>query len=182
MTGQTVLHYRIGELLGAGAMGEVYRATDLKLNRDVALKFLPSSFYYDTGRRARFLREAQAASALRSPNIAHIYDIGESDDSVFIVMELVDGESLAARIRRGPLSVRDAVDFAAQIADALDEAAGRGIVHRDIKSSNVMVTGRGLVKVLDFGLAKVIHPDDSDGAMMAPTLMLPCLLYTSRCV
>lgn len=178
MTGQTVLHYRIGELLGAGAMGEVYRATDLKLNRDVALKFLPSSFHYDTARRARFLREAQAASALRSPNIAHIYDIGEGDESVFIVMELVEGESLADRIRRGPLSVRDAVDYAAQIADALDEAASRGIVHRDIKSSNVMVTGRGLVKVLDFGLAKVIMPEDSDGGVMAPTLQLPALETT----
>lgn len=178
MTGQTVLHYKIGNLLGAGAMGEVYRATDTKLNRDVALKFLPSSYHYDAGRRARFLREAQAASALRSPNIAHIYDIGEGDDTFFIVMELVDGESLSARIRRGPLPVRDAVDFAAQIADALDEAAGRGIVHRDIKSSNVMVTHRGLVKVLDFGLAKVMTADENGGGAMAPTLMLPALETT----
>jgi len=178
MTGQTVLHYKIGNRLGAGAMGEVYRATDTKLNRDVAVKFLPSSFHYDMGRRARFLREAQAASALRSPNIAHIYDIGEADDAFFIVMELVDGEALSERIRRGPLPVRDAVDFAAQIADALDEAAGRCIVHRDIKSSNVMVTPRGLVKVLDFGLAKVIAPDDSGGGAMAPTLLLPALETT----
>lgn len=172
MTGSTVLHYRVGELLGAGAMGEVYRATDMKLGRDVALKFLPSSYHYDEGRRARFLREAQAASTLRSPNIAQIYDIGEGDESIFIVMELVDGESLDRRLARGPLSVRDAVDISAQIADALDEASQRGIVHRDIKSSNVMVTGRGLVKVLDFGLAKVQKPEDS-GEVLAPTLVLP---------
>jgi non-specific serine/threonine protein kinase len=156
MIGRTILHYRVGEQLGAGGMGEVYRAEDTRLGRLVALKFLPASYQYDTDRRERFYREARAASALQSPNIAAIYDIGEHEGSSFIVMEYVQGELLSRRIQTGPLSISDSLDIAMQIADALDEAHSIGIVHRDIKSSNVMVTDRGLVKVLDFGLAKVI--------------------------
>lgn len=174
MTGREVQHYRVGALLGGGGMGEVYRAEDTRLGREVALKFLPASFRYDPDRRERFLREARAASALRSPNIASIYDIGEDAESVFIVMELVDGELLADRIKRGPIAVAEAVEIALQMADALDEAGEKGIVHRDIKSSNVMVTERGLVKILDFGLAKIIERGGgAETDEHAPTLALP---------
>jgi non-specific serine/threonine protein kinase len=154
MTGRNVLHYKIGEQLGGGGMGEVYRAEDTKLGREVALKFLPASYQYDPDRRERFLREARAASALRSPNTAAIYDIGEHDGSSFIVMEFVEGVVLSTMLTRGPLPVFDAINIAMQVADALDEAHSLGIVHRDIKSANLIVTERGLVKVLDFGLAK----------------------------
>ncbi|MEK6323680.1 MAG: FlgO family outer membrane protein [Acidobacteriota bacterium] len=155
MTGTNVLHYRIGERLGAGGMGEVYRAQDTKLGRDVALKFLPASYQYDPDRRERFFKEARAASALRSPYTAAIYDLGEYEGSSFIVMEFVAGETLSSKIRHGPIAVVHAIDIAMQVADALDEAHSMGIVHRDIKSANLMITERGLVKVLDFGLAKV---------------------------
>lgn len=176
MIGKEIQHYRIGAKLGSGGMGEVYRAEDTRLGREVALKFLPASFRYDPDRRERFLREARAASALRSPNIASIYDIGEDADSVFIVMELVEGELLAERIRRGPVGVADTIEIALQLADALDEAGAKGIVHRDIKSSNIIVTERGLVKILDFGLAKIIERHSDSGDLTdehAPTLALP---------
>lgn len=137
-------------------MGEVYRADDLRLGRPVALKFLPQSLKSDGESRARLLNEARAASMLRSPNIAVTYDIGESDGADFIAMEYVDGESLAARLIAGPLPIREAVQAGIQIADALDEAHSRGIIHRDIKSANLMPTARGLIKVLDFGLAKIV--------------------------
>jgi non-specific serine/threonine protein kinase len=174
MTGRTVHHYRVEERLGGGGMGEVFRAEDTRLGRYVALKFLPASFQYDLDRRARFFREARAASALRSPNIAAIYDIGELDDSAYIVMEYVEGQLLSQKVAAGPLPVCDALDVAMQIADALDEAHSLGIVHRDIKSSNVMITERGLVKVLDFGLAKVIRVGErkGDGDSSEPTVRL----------
>jgi serine/threonine protein kinase/Tfp pilus assembly protein PilF len=158
MTGKIVLHYKIANRLGAGGMGEVYRAEDTRLGRQVALKFLPASYQYDPDRRARFFKEARAASALRSPYVAAIYDIGEHEGAAFIAMEFVEGELLSAKLERGPLPIVDAVDIAMQVADALDEAHGLGIVHRDIKSANIMLTGRGLAKVLDFGLAKVSGP------------------------
>ena len=154
MIGTTIQHYRIGERIGAGGMGEVYRGEDTRLGRPVALKFLPPSLKSDPESRARLLNEARAASMLRSPNIAVTYDIGEDAGNDFIVMEFVDGELLSARVAAGPLPVIEAVDVGVQVADALDEAHGRGIIHRDIKSANLMRTSRGLVKVLDFGLAK----------------------------
>jgi serine/threonine protein kinase/Tfp pilus assembly protein PilF len=160
VTGTTVQHYRIGDRLGAGGMGEVYRAEDLRLGRPVALKFLPQGLKSDPESRARLLNEARAASLLRSPNIAVTYDIGEDSGSDFIVMEFVDGELLSSRVAKGPLPVREAVEVGMQVADALDEAHSRGIVHRDIKSANLMRTERGLVKVLDFGLAKFM-PESS---------------------
>lgn len=156
MIGTTVQHYKIQQRLGAGGMGEVYRADDLRLGRPVALKFLPPTLKADPESRARLLNEARAASMLRSPNIAVTYDIGESDGADFIVMEYVDGELLSKRLTAGPLPLREAVETGIQIADALDEAHSRGIVHRDIKSANVMRTARGLVKILDFGLAKIL--------------------------
>src|SRR5512138_2018161 len=130
---EMISHYRIIRKLGAGGMGEVFLAEDSRLGREVALKFLPASYQYDPDRRERFFREARAASALRSPYIAAIYDIGEQDDTMFLVLEYVEGELLAARIERGPFAARDVVDIAAQIAEALDDAHGLGIVHRDIK-------------------------------------------------
>ena len=156
MVGSTVQHYRITDRLGAGGMGEVYRADDLRLGRSVALKFLPASLKSDPESRARLLNEARAASMLRSPNIAVTYDIGENDGTDFIVMEYVEGELLSHRLSQGPLPVSEAVQAGIQIADALDEAHSRGIIHRDIKSANLMRTERGLVKVLDFGLAKIL--------------------------
>ncbi|HKY04120.1 MAG TPA: protein kinase, partial [Blastocatellia bacterium] len=159
MTGNIVLHYKIGERLGAGGMGEVYLAEDTRLGRQVALKFLPASYQYDPDRRERFFREARAASALRSPNIAAIFDIGEHEGSSFIVMEYVTGETISRKLERGPFAVCEAIDIAKQVADALDEAHGLGIIHRDIKSSNLIVTERGLVKVLDFGLVKFLPVD-----------------------
>ncbi len=156
MIGTTVQHYRIGERLGAGGMGEVYRGEDTRLGRPVALKFLPPSLKSDPESRARLLNEARAASMLRSPNIAVTYDIGEEAGTDFIVMEYVDGELLSARLAAGPLPAAEVVDVGVQVADALDEAHARGIIHRDIKSANLIRTARGLVKVLDFGLAKFV--------------------------
>jgi serine/threonine protein kinase/tetratricopeptide (TPR) repeat protein len=137
-------------------MGEVYRGEDTRLGRSVALKFLPPSLKSDPESRARLLNEARAASMLRSPNIAVTYDIGEEAGADFIVMEYVDGELLSSRVAKGPLPPREVVDIGLQVADALDEAHARGIVHRDIKSGNLMRTERGLIKVLDFGLAKFL--------------------------
>jgi len=152
---ETISHYRIIRELGAGGMGQVYLAEDTRLGRLVALKFLPASFQYDPERRTRFLAEARATSSLRSPHIAAIYDIGEHEGTMFLVMEYVEGEVLSARLKRGPLAVREVIDIAAQIADALAEAHAIGIVHCDVKSSNLIVNERGFAKMLDFGLAKI---------------------------
>jgi serine/threonine protein kinase/Tfp pilus assembly protein PilF len=157
--GQTLGHYRITARLGGGGMGEVYRAEDTRLGRDVAIKVLPLAAQDDPERRSRFMTEARAASALRSPHIATIYDIGEEDGVVYLAMEYVDGETLSARVARGPLVPAEGLDIASQVADALTEAHERGIVHRDIKSANVMITSRGVAKVLDFGLAKFVSAD-----------------------
>ena len=161
--GSTVQHYRIGERLGAGGMGEVYRAEDVRLGRPVALKFLPAELKADPESRARLLNEARAASLLRSPNIAVTYDIGEDSGADFIVMEYVEGELLSSRVKKGPLAVREVIEIGLQVTDALEEAHSRGIVHRDVKSANLMRTERGLVKVLDFGLAKFVKPDGAEG-------------------
>jgi serine/threonine protein kinase len=186
---ETISYYRILNKLGEGGMGEVYLAEDTRLGRQIALKFLPDSFAYDPERRSRFLREARAASALRSPNVAAIYDIGEHDGSQFIAMEYVEGDLLAHKIERHPLPVNEAVDIAWQVADALDEAHHLGIIHRDIKCSNLIVTSRGLVKVLDFGLAKLINHQynetaDDDrtlrfGQETTPGMILGTLSYMS---
>ncbi len=165
LIGRTVQHYRIEQRLGAGGMGEVYRAEDIRLGRQVALKFLPAGLKTDPESRARLLTEARAASLLRSPNIAVTYDIGEHAGADFIVMEYVEGELLSKRAAEGPLPIREAIEVGLQVADALDEAHARGIVHRDIKSANLIRTSRGLVKVLDFGLAKFVHDSAADAAL-----------------
>ena len=148
--------YEITAPLGAGGMGEVYRAEDVRLGRPVALKLLPTALKADPDSRARLLNEARAASVLRSPNIAVTYDIGEHAGADYIVMEYVEGRLLSEEASAGPLPIRDVIDVGVQVADALDEAHVRGIIHRDIKSANLIRTERGLVKVLDFGLAKFV--------------------------
>ena len=157
--GSIVQHYEIGQRLGGGGMGEVFRARDTRLGRPVALKFISPDHDRDPDRRARLLKEAQAASLLRSPAVATTYDIGEDDGTLFIVMELVEGEALADRLGRGPLSIRQTVSMTLQIADALDEAHGLGIIHRDIKSANLVLDTHGRVKSLDFWLAKFAGPE-----------------------
>ncbi|NIO29826.1 MAG: protein kinase [Candidatus Latescibacteria bacterium] len=156
MIGRTVSHYKILEKLGQGGMGDVYRARDTALDRDVALKFLPSDLTRDPAAKARFIREAQAASALDHPNVSTIHEIDETEDGqLFIAMSCYEGESLRERISRGPLPLIDAVNIAVQTAQGLSAAHQKDIVHRDIKTANVFLTSSGLVKILDFGLAKL---------------------------
>ncbi len=158
VAGTQLLHYKVIERLGGGGMGEVFLAEDTRLGRQVALKFLTSDDAGDAEARARLVREAQAASVLRSPHVAVTYDLVEHGSDLFIAMEYVEGELLSDRVAKGPLPVPEALEIGMQIADALEEAHGHGIVHRDIKSANVMLTRRQLVKVLDFGLAKFLRP------------------------
>ena len=156
-TGTRLGPYEIQSKLGAGGMGEVYRARDTRLDRDVAIKILPAFVVGDLERRARFVREARAASRLNHPNTVTIYDIGELDGRIFIAMEYVDGQTLDAVIPGGGLPQRELVKYAIQLADALAKAHSAGIIHRDLKPGNIMVTRDGFVKVLDFGLAKLIE-------------------------
>ncbi len=156
--GTQISHYRVLAQLGSGGMGAVWLAEDVRLQRKVAVKVLLAKVAEDPVARERFAREARAASALSHPNIAHLYEIGEENGVVFLVMEYVEGESLQQRVKDHPLPVCDILTFGTQMADALDDAHGKGIIHRDIKPSNIMITPRGHAKILDFGLAKVLPP------------------------
>jgi len=151
--------YEILAAIGAGGMGEVYRARDAKLGRDVALKVLPDAFARDAERMARFQREAKVLASLNHPNIASIYGLEDSGSTHALVMELVEGPTLADRIRTGPIPISEALPIAKQMCEALEYAHERGIVHRDLKPANVKVTDDDAVKVLDFGLAKAIEGD-----------------------
>jgi serine/threonine-protein kinase len=156
MTNQTILHYEIIEKLGSGGMGEVYKARDIKLDRLVALKFLPAHLSADPHARRRFIQEAKATSALDHPNICTIYEIEEtSEGQTFIVMAYCEGETLSDKIERGPLKIATAVDIAIQIAQGLAKAHTSGIIHRDIKPANIIISPEGIVKIVDFGLAKL---------------------------
>jgi serine/threonine protein kinase len=153
-------------------MGEVYKARDTRLNRDVALKVLPTSFAADKERLTRFTLEAQSAGALNHPNILTVYDIGEHDGAPYMIAELLEGQSLRERLRAGKVSVSKAIDYARQLAAGLAAAHAKGITHRDIKPENIFITKDGRAKILDFGLAKVIGPaNPNDGATrtVAPT-------------
>jgi serine/threonine protein kinase len=154
--------YDIQSAIGAGGMGEVYRARDARLNRDVAIKILPASFSKDTDRLQRFSQEARAAAALSHPNILSIYDIGDDNGAPYVVSELLEGETLRDRLRNGPIPSRKAIDYARQIASGLAAAHEKGIVHRDLKPENLFLTNDGRVKILDFGLAKLTRPEAGD--------------------
>jgi serine/threonine protein kinase len=162
MVGKVLAQYRITEKLGEGGMGIVWKARDTHLDRFVAIKILPPEKVSDPERKRRFVQEAKTASALNHPNIIHIYDIAESDGAPFIAMEYVLGKTLGELIGRKGLRVNDVLHYAVQIAGALDKAHSAGIIHRDLKPSNLMVTSDGLVKVLDFGLAKLTEPTQGD--------------------
>ena len=153
--------YELSSRIGAGGMGEVYRATDTKLKRDVAVKVLPEALASHAERLGRLRREAQLLASLNHPNIAQIYGIEESDGSTALVMELVEGATLADRIAQGPIPVDEAVSIARQIALAMEAAHEQSIIHRDLKPANVKVRSDGTVKVLDFGLAKALEPSPS---------------------
>ncbi len=158
-------HYRILGKLGAGGMGEVYRARDEQLDRDVAVKVLPSSSFDDPTARARLVREAKAAAALNHPNICTVHEVGEADGQAYIAMELVEGQTLSAMLIAGPLPAEQVVHYGRQLAAALTHAHERGVVHRDLKSNNVIVTPDRRVKVLDFGLAKRAVDSDMTAAI-----------------
>jgi serine/threonine-protein kinase len=170
MIGTTLAHFKVTGKLGEGGMGEVYRAEDTKLGREVAIKVLPEAFTQDPERLARFEREAQLLASLNHPNIGAIYGLEEADDKRFLVLELIDGDTLQELIRKG-VPLERSLEMAAQVAGALEEAHEQGIVHRDLKPANVKVTPNGTVKVLDFGLAKAWAPDPGDPRISAsPTL------------
>jgi Tol biopolymer transport system component len=180
--GTVIGSYEVRDLLGAGGMGEVYRAHDSRLGRDVALKLVPASFVTNPDRLQRFEQEARATASLSHPNITAIYDIGTYFGQPFVVSELLEGETLRAAVASGPLSVRTAVSYAQQIAHGLAAAHRKGIIHRDLKPENLFITRQGLVKILDFGLAKLTMPaglSEVDNETTAPGVILGTIEYLS---
>src|SRR6187455_2036065 len=173
MIGTRLAHYEITSHLGSGGMGEVYQASDTRLGRSVAIKVLPEAFSRDSETIARFQREARVLASLNHPNVAAVYGFEEVNGRHFLVMELVPGETLEERIRRGAIPLAEALPIAKQIAEALEEAHDAGIVHRDLKPANVKITADDKVKVLDFGLAKTGPPEPSDiSQSLSPTIAL----------
>jgi len=168
--GSRLGHYDVTALIGEGGMGQVYQATDTKHNRQVALKILPEAFASDPDRLARFQREAHVLASLNHPNIAAIYGLEEADDARPLVLELVEGPTLADRIAQGPIPVDEALPIAKQIAEALEAAHEAGVIHRDLKPANIKVKDDGTVKVLDFGLAKALDPTPVGDPSQSPTL------------
>src|SRR5262245_26386542 len=180
-SGTRVGPYEILSAIGAGGMGEVYRATDINLGREVAIKVLPVAFAQDPERVARFEREAKILASLNHPNIAQIYGLEKSQATYALVMELVEGEDLSRRIARGPIPLDEALPIAKQIAEALEAAHEQGIIHRDLKPANIKVRPDGTVKVLDFGLAKLAETTAGSHAgpaalSMSPTITSPALV------
>jgi eukaryotic-like serine/threonine-protein kinase len=178
LAGRVLSHYRLDERLGAGGMGTLYRATDLKLGRAVAIKFLARHLVSDETAKARFVREARAASALDHPNIANVYEIGEEDGELFIAMALYEGETLKQRLEKGRLGVEEALDVLRQVSLGLEAAHRAGIVHRDIKPANILITNTGIVKILDFGLAKLVSDSQAQTMTQAGQAM-GTVLYMS---
>jgi len=173
MLGQTIAHYRVTGKLGEGGMGEVYRATDTRLGRDVAIKVLPTSFAANAQSMARFEREAQVLASLNHPGIASVFGLEESSGIRGLVMELVEGPTLADRLCQGPIQLEEALHIAKQMAEALEYAHEHGVIHRDLKPANVKVTSDGTVKLLDFGLAKAMEGDSTAADISSsPTISL----------
>src|SRR5215510_13047545 len=169
--GQQLGSYEITALLGKGGMGEVYRARDTKLKRDVAIKTLPQEFTSDADRLARFQREAKLLASLNHPNIGAIYGLEEFNGAPFLILELVEGETLAERLKRGPIVAEESLKIAVDIADALEEAHEKGVIHRDLKPGNIKITPEAKVKVLDFGLAKALEGNEASAVLSnSPTL------------
>ena len=173
MIGTKLAHYEITQHLGSGGMGDVYQATDSKLGRSVAIKFLPKAFSHDNERVARFQREARVLASLNHPNIAAIHGLEEFGGRKFLVMELVTGETLAERIKRGAIPVDEALGIAKQIARGLEEAHEKGVIHRDLKPANIKISEQAQVKVLDFGLAKAFAGEAGEMNLSnSPTLSM----------
>src|SRR5215510_10221794 len=173
MIGTKLAQYEITSHIGSGGMGDVYQATDTKLGRSVAIKFLPEAFSHDSERVARFQREARVLASLNHSNIAAIHGLEEIDSRHFLVMELVSGETLADRIKRGAIPIEEVLPIAKQIAEALEEAHEKGVIHRDLKPANIKITAEGKVKVLDFGLAKAYEREQvSPSVSNSPTISM----------
>jgi hypothetical protein len=172
MIGQTLAHYEVLSALGRGGMGEVWRARDTKLGREVAIKTLPEEFARDADRLARFEREAKLLASLNHPNIAAIYGLEEHAGTHFLVLELIEGDTLGDRLNRGAIPLEDSLKLALQMADALEAAHDKGVIHRDLKPANIKVTPEGQLKVLDFGLAKALASDGDVGLSNSPTLSI----------